>query len=91
MSTRFGFKVNLNLKDYDATGSPVASVKLSSRKEMREKQFELSLKLDEKMSPELKILLFTIVDGEIVADSLSIELAKCLSHKVTKQKLKPDS
>lgn len=40
------------------------------------------MKLDDKMSPEIKILLYTIVDGEIVADSLSLELNKCLTHKV---------
>lgn len=40
------------------------------------------LKLDEKMSPELKILVYGLVDDEVVADSMSIELTRCLSHQV---------
>lgn len=69
-------------KDYDMSGKPVASIR-SKRTAVNEKQFEMSLKVDERMSPEFKILLFTIVDGEIVADSMSFEIEKCLSHPVS--------
>jgi hypothetical protein len=69
-------------KDYDISGKPVASIR-SKRTAVNEKQFEMSLKVDERMSPEFKILLFTIVDGEIVADSMSFEIEKCLSHPVS--------
>ena len=69
-------------KDYDMSGKPVAIIR-SKRTAVNEKQFEMSLKVDERMSPEFKILLFTIVDGEIVADSMSFEIEKCLNHPVS--------
>lgn len=82
--------MTLTLLDYDVAGSPVLSVK-SKKASLNEKQLELTMKLDERMSPEMRILMYSVVDGEIIADSLSLELTSCLSHKVSKLMIKENS
>jgi hypothetical protein len=42
----------------------------------------LTLKLSSKMSPEIRILLFTIIEEEIIADSININLKNCFNNKV---------
>lgn len=44
----------------------------------------MSLQLNENMSPQIKILLFAIIDNEIVADLVSFRVKKCLSKKVNR-------
>lgn len=47
-----------------------------------EYNYELSLKLVDDMSPELNILVFYIHKNEIIPDSASLKLNKCLKNKV---------
>ena len=42
----------------------------------------MSILINEKMSPEFSILMFYVINGEVIPDSISVPVEKCLKNKV---------
>ncbi|KAL8202403.1 UNVERIFIED_CONTAM: hypothetical protein K2H54_013195, partial [Gekko kuhli] len=47
--------------------------------------FSVSLDVDEKLAPRVKMLVYIFHDGELVADSISFEVENCFRNKVSMQ------
>lgn len=54
----------------------------SQAKPIYESVYELSLRLHENMSPEVDVLVFSVHQNEVIADSVKLKVKKCLKNKV---------
>ncbi len=49
----------------------------------RIEQFEFNFKISQDLSGEFKLLVFYIINGEVIPDSIKIPVDKCLKNKAS--------